>query len=204
MTTSNAINADSTGIQSYDGINTFNGRTITGTTNQITVSNGNGTAGDPTLELASIVINSTQPCVSAYKSANTTNVTGNGTVATVVYDTVIFDQGSNYNSGTGTFTAPVTGKYLVIAQTEFSNVGVVAYQFEVYINSTARVWTGANNGPITSASVNTRYAQISAIIDMSATNTFTISSMANGQGADTIGFFGDTKPLTYLSVCLLC
>ena len=52
-----------------------------------------------------------QPAFRAYLSANVNNVTGDGTVYTLICNTVLFDQQSNYNNSTGIFTAPVTGKY---------------------------------------------------------------------------------------------
>jgi hypothetical protein len=52
-----------------------------------------------------------QPAFSANKSANTNNVTGDGTTYTLICNTEIYDQGANYNTTTGVFTAPVTGRY---------------------------------------------------------------------------------------------
>lgn len=40
-----------------------------------------------------------------------TNVTGDGTLYTVIFGTEIYDQNSDYNNSTGVFTAPVTGRY---------------------------------------------------------------------------------------------
>lgn len=40
-----------------------------------------------------------------------TDVTGDGTDYTIIYDTESYDVGSNYSTVTGQFTAPVTGKY---------------------------------------------------------------------------------------------
>lgn len=56
------------------------------------------------------VTNASQPAFLA-TFAGTTNVTGDGTAYTVPYATEVFDQNADYNNGTYTFTAPVTGRY---------------------------------------------------------------------------------------------
>ena len=53
-----------------------------------------------------------QPAFSAYLSSTANDVTGDATVYTVAFNTKIFDQQTNYNTGTYTFTAPVTGHYI--------------------------------------------------------------------------------------------
>src|SRR6185369_12051288 len=52
MPTNNAINLTDAGIVAYDGAGTFEGRTITQPAAGITVSNGDGIAGNPTLALS--------------------------------------------------------------------------------------------------------------------------------------------------------
>jgi hypothetical protein len=53
MATNNSANQSSTGIQSLTSAGVFNGVTVTGTANQISVSNGDGTGGNPTPSLTS-------------------------------------------------------------------------------------------------------------------------------------------------------
>jgi hypothetical protein len=54
-----------------------------------------------------------QSAFSAYVSGNISSVTGDGTAYTVIFNTKYADQGINYNTSTGIFTAPVAGLYLL-------------------------------------------------------------------------------------------
>lgn len=49
----------------------------------------------------------------AYKSATSSNVTGDGTAYTIVANAEITDLGGNYDATTGIFTAPVSGFYTI-------------------------------------------------------------------------------------------
>lgn len=55
MPIANCLNANLLGFQSIDSNGIMHGVTLTGTSNQITVTNGNGTAGNPTLALTSTI-----------------------------------------------------------------------------------------------------------------------------------------------------
>ncbi len=55
-----------------------------------------------------------QPAFFANNNALATDVTGDGTVYTLVFPTVVFNQRSVFD-GTSTFTAPTTGKYYIRA-----------------------------------------------------------------------------------------
>jgi len=119
----NCINEKNIGIQSLASSGVINGVTITGTANQISISsNADGTAGNPTVARSATIVNSTQPCFMAYLSGNLTDVTGDGTNYTVIFDTKAFDQGTNYSTSTGNFTAPVTGLYLLTSSITLSGV----------------------------------------------------------------------------------
>ena len=60
--------------------------------------------------------------VGAYLSTSPTNISGDGTVYTIIFDTVQYDSGSNYNNSNGQFTAPATGKYFVATNVYFTNL----------------------------------------------------------------------------------
>lgn len=61
-----------------------------------------------------------QPAFLAYASA-LSNVTGDATYYTVVFANEVFDQAANFD-GTSTFTAPVTGRYLISATLQVTGI----------------------------------------------------------------------------------
>lgn len=67
----------SNGILSRTALNTTVARTITGTSNQITVTNGDGVSGNPTLSLPATITGLTSVTSTSFTGALTGNVTGN-------------------------------------------------------------------------------------------------------------------------------
>lgn len=64
-----------------------------------------------TVDSTGRMTNTAQPCFEAYVTANINNVTGDGTTYIPIFGTERIDQGNNYDTATGTFTAPKTGVY---------------------------------------------------------------------------------------------
>lgn len=92
------------GIDNSDGNQLkVSGAATLGTTDLITVE-GSGEINKPL-----------QPSFLASNSVADANVTGDNTVATVEFDSEIYDQSSDYDNTTDTFTAPKTGRYLLLA-----------------------------------------------------------------------------------------
>jgi len=64
-----------------------------------------------------------QPLFNASVSYNSqSNVTGDATNHTIVFDTEAFDRGADYNTSTGVFTAPVTGMYQLSVSVQWMGV----------------------------------------------------------------------------------
>jgi hypothetical protein len=101
MPLGNAVNATSTGLQSLTSAGVFNGRTLTGTANQFSVSNGDGVSGNPTVSLTS----------------------------TIYVSGISFDSGSNTLSNyvTGTFTPTITNTGSAPTVTYSSQLGRFTY-----------------------------------------------------------------------------
>ena len=85
------------------------------------------TGADPTKSLTinadGEILQHTQPTFSAYRSSYQTNISSGGTV---VFNAESFDVGSNFNTSTGVFTAPVTGKYLLAYSVDVSSLDSAA------------------------------------------------------------------------------
>ncbi len=144
-----------------------------------------------------------QPCVIAYKSADDTNATGDGTAFTVIFDTEVKDQSNSYNNSTGTFTAPYTGSYLFTGSVGLTALGSTTTS-KVAVTATSRTLQGNswNGGAIKSAGNQADHC-FTCIIDMTAGDTCTIVVTASGT-TKTVTVQGNTVTTTYLGVYLLC
>jgi len=148
-----------------------------------------------------------QSAFCAYNSVTDTSETGDGTAFTVIFDTEVFDQNSDFD-GTSTFTAPVTGRYLlsytVFLVTDTSSGGTTALSKLVTSN---RTYFG-NNAP-TRQRVTGYYGPNAAlsfsqeiICDMDASDTATVTIAAyNDSKVDDI--YGTGSPYTRFCGCLV-
>jgi len=101
---------------------------ITSATNSSWILSANGSLGTTNVWVSTRSGEITMPLQPAFLATHTvaqTNVTGNGTLATVNFTTEVFDQGSDYD-GTNTFTAPVTGRYYFNCNVYISGIDATA------------------------------------------------------------------------------
>jgi hypothetical protein len=72
-----------------------------------------------------------QPCFLAVMNSDVLDVTGDGTHYTIVFGNEVFDQGGDFSSTT--FTAPVTGKYLLTASAMFYHITAAVTDLQLKI-----------------------------------------------------------------------
>lgn len=139
------------------------------------------------------------PPIYAYKSANSTNATGNNVVFTVIFDTLVFGSSSNYNAATGVLTAPYTGKYEIKSYVSASAFAGGATNGIMLAVATSRSLPLANQG-IADLGFNALDTfSGTCIMDMNAGDTAHIT-LQMGAGTQTVTVNGDATPNTYLQI----
>jgi len=150
--------------------------------------------------------NTVQPAFLAVLSSSVSNVTGDGTEYTVIFDQEKFDQASNYNNTTGVFTAPITGKY------SFSSIQIIASLTASFTNYAAFLLTtamkyqlaGINPGAVRS-NFNSFALPQTILVNMTAGDTAYVTLLVSGS-TKTIQLIGNNVAPqgTYFSGALIC
>jgi len=128
-------------------------------------------------------------------------ITGSAAIYTIIWGTPTYDQNSDMSSTT-TFTAPVTGKYLIICSLHINAVTSAADSVAMYVTTSNDQFFYSDN------QVNgfgTEFeTRLSIVCDMDADDTLTVQTQVNGEANDTIvNLTAGNNGYTYLSVCLL-
>lgn len=148
--------------------------------------------------------NAAQPAFYAYQGSSPTNVTGDGTTYVLNLGTALLNQGSYYNTGTFTFTAPVTGLYQFNLAVILTGVGAqTTLQLQVN-NSTANVqYNGSYISPSTvKAAGNFLGTNMACAILCTANDAIKFQVVASGL-TKTIGVNG-VDGQTFASGYLIC
>ena len=172
-------------IDTTAGTTTLGATTIAG---GLTVGTGDATLSAGVMSLPA------QPCFQA-RSAGTANVTGNGTVYTVVWGTETFDQASNFSSTT--FTAPVTGRYLLTVFVQVNGATAAADTIQVgLLTSNRNYFSGDTNTNSLGSEINVAF---SIVVDMDASDTAHVTVTGVGEASNVM----DISLESTFSGCLL-
>lgn len=91
---------------------------------------------NPAVTRNGISLSTKQPAFMALLTTSlVNNVTGDGTDYTIIPNTEIFDQNSNYSTSTGVFTAPYTGRYAFGTTINPSSLGAATRLFMSIVTS---------------------------------------------------------------------
>ena len=140
-----------------------------------------------------------QPSVFVANTILRTNVTGNATGYTIIYDTEIIDQNGDFD-GVSTFTAPVTGQYLVTINIQIEGLTGVATAIQANINTSNRFIAVNYALSPTSSHLSLHLA---IVADMDADDTLISGVTVSGE-ALVVDVDGATipNPRTYMSIFL--
>ena len=171
---------------------------------KISASNALGTTDTLVITTTGVMTRPLQPCFLAYPSTTITDVTGDGTTYSIVYNSEVFDQGSNFASNT--FTAPVTGKYYLNVSVLFAGLGAGNTSGVISLITSARTYSfGYINYGTMRDNGNFGNQAASFVCDMTAADTATVSVAING-GTKVVDIFGNAASTIYteFSGFLIC
>lgn len=159
-----------------------------GTLGQVLTSNGAGTL--PTWQIGG---NTVWPVFLAYLSASVLNATGNGASYQIIFDTAVINQTSSYNTGTGNFSAPITGNYRFSISCTINNLGAANTDMVFYLSNVSAGITyriaNLNPGAIRNAS-NQAMFNGTIIIPMTIGDNAQAVIQVSGGAGDTVTVVG--------------
>jgi len=149
-----------------------------------------------TIDANGAVIKPLQPCVLATNSAQ--NNFAINTQVNIGFGTEIFDVGSDFN-GVDTFTAPITGKYLISVNIRLDNCDSAANYYHMQIQSSNRdLATDIKDLSVLSADAERWSFAATHIIDMDLNDTVH-AEIYQDQGTSQT----DVQAHSYFSICLI-
>lgn len=130
----------------------------------------------------------------AYNSVADTNQTGDGTDATVEFDTEIADRNSDFASST--YTCPVTSLVALFTTVQCASVSAAYTQYKLTIVTSNRTYVGALVGGLTNDSVGQLTLNAAALCDMDAADTAVVKVKLSGS-TKTVTIDGNTDMRTF-------
>ena len=121
-----------------------------------------------------------------------------GSAVTIQYVTEIYDQNADYNNSAYTFTAPVTGKYLLNYSLYGMTLDSAATYYESYLNTSNRNYYSTIDPDYGQDNAYHTFA-VTALADMDANDTVLVKIYQSG-GSSQTQFGGGS----HFSGCLVC
>ena len=158
------------------------------------VGNGGGTG--IAISANGEVTMAAQPAIFVRRGTAANNVTGAGTVYTMVFTTEIFDQNADYDA-TSTFTATITGRYHVDVYLDIASMTSSANAFLLDVVMSNRSLS-VNTLPMVANPA--RYAaMVSMLVDMDASDTLVVRLTVSGESGDIVDINSNTSLGIYLA-----
>ena len=121
-----------------------------------------------------------------------------GTAVAVALGTERYDQNADFASNT--FTAPVTGKYMLCANLFLIDIDSAANYYQVSIVTSNRTYYWSYDGASSDEDPNRLQGQVNVVADMDASDTATVAiTISSGGSAQT-----DIAVESYFSGALIC
>lgn len=154
-------------------------------------------------------LNTSRCAFYVYLNATTGGVVGNSTTPyNVLFDTKAFDQGTDYNTGTSTFTAPVTGKYFFTGCARIGAITAAMTNGDIRFVASAKTFVCSeyNIGAGKTVAATAGFATLVGdfIINMTAADTCILSVYVNGGASAAATIQGSQTGGSYLSGFLIC
>ena len=190
-----------TGFVSKNG-DAVEARTLTGTTNEIDITNPAGVAGNPVFSMSANyapaavpAVLATLPCFFITNNTPIANAWGDNALYTVVFDTSVVDVTSSYNVGTGVFTAPRAGNYRFCSNVALdANGGITSKGEMVLLTSTGRQVEMDSRAWVANTASNFINLQGSCIVPLALGETVELQvEGVTAAGTKTGTFFGDAS-----------
>jgi len=141
-----------------------------------------------------------QPATLHTMGTTVDNVSGDGTTYTVIFDTEEYDQ--NADSDGTTFTAPVTGRYIVNAQLVCVGITAVGANCQMIFDASNRDFYSVRHRWGVFHTAEAGGVGMSCDMDMDANDTVTVQLQAFAEGSDIIDVSGTSIEYTYVSIRL--
>lgn len=127
------------GLLTQTAADTFTGRTITAGSSKITVTNGSGVGGNPTVDLGTLTSGDVPiPTLVGARAYNSASISVNNATATALtFNSERFDSGALHDTATNTdrLTAPSAGYYFISCHTEYASNTAGFRSTSIRINS---------------------------------------------------------------------